>query len=406
MDVILALFGGRIVSKGRKTGFSTRAVRAGERTDPATGSVVTPIYETSVFAFTSTQQLIDAVVEKNSRDVYTRWSNPTITAAETKIAELEGAEDCAVFSSGMAAISTAIINLVSPGDHIVSVRDLYGGTVGLFSDLMTRFGVRTTFVESTNISEIESAVKSDTKILFLETPTNPTLKLVDLAKTAQIAGEKGAKVLVDNTLASPYNQQPLQFGCSATIHSATKYLAGHNDVTAGAIAGPKELIEPMKKLRRTLGGVLDPHAAWLLLRGMKTLAVRMEKQNANGQEVAEYLENHPSVERVYYPGLRTHPQHSLAKRQMKGFGGVLSFELKGDINRTIRFVDSLKLALLGASLGGTETLVSQPSTVSHHFMDPAERRKAGIGDSLVRLSLGIEDAADIIADLAQAFERA
>lgn len=394
------------MSKNKQTGFSTKAVRAGERTDPETGSVVTPIYETSVFAFSSTQQLIDAVTEKNSRDVYTRWSNPTITAAETKIAELEAAEDCAVFSSGMAAISTAIINLVSPGDHIVSVRDLYGGTVGLFSDLMTRFKVRTTFVESTNISEIESAVKSDTKVLFLETPTNPTLKLVDLAKAAEIAGEKGAKVLVDNTLASPYNQQPLHFGCSATIHSATKYLAGHNDVTAGAIAGPKELIRPMKKLRRTLGGILDPHAAWLLLRGMKTLAVRMEKQNANGQEVAEYLENHPNVEKVYYPGLRTHPQHLLAKRQMQGFGGVLSFELKGDLNRTIRFVDNLKLALLGASLGGTETLVSQPSTVSHYFMDPAERRKAGIGDSLVRLSLGIEDAADIIADLAQAFDKA
>jgi cystathionine beta-lyase/cystathionine gamma-synthase len=394
------------MSKKRQIGFSTKAVRAGERTDPETGSVVTPIYETSVFAFTSTQQLIDAVTEKNSRDVYTRWSNPTITAAETKIAELEDAEDCAVFSSGMAAISTAIINLVSPDDHIVSVRDLYGGTVGLFSDLMTRFRVRTTFVESTNISEIESAVRSDTKVLFLETPTNPTLKLVDLEKAAQIAEEKGAKVLVDNTLASPYNQQPLHFGCSATIHSATKYLAGHNDVTAGAITGPKELIEPMKKLRRTLGGVLDPHAAWLLLRGMKTLAVRMEKQNVNGQEVAEYLESHPSVEKVYYPGLRTHPQHSLAKRQMKGFGGVLSFELKGDINRTIRFVDNLKLALLGASLGGTETLVSQPSTVSHYFMDLAERRKAGISDSLVRLSLGIEDAADIIADLAQAFDKA
>ncbi len=394
------------MSKNKQTGFSTKAVRAGERTDPETGSVVTPIYETSVFAFASTQQLVDAVTEKNSRDVYTRWSNPTITAAETKIAELETAEDCAVFSSGMAAISTAIINLVSPGDHIVSVRDLYGGTVGLFSDLMTRFRVRTTFVESTSISEIESAVKSDTKVLFLETPTNPTLKLVDLAKAAEIAGEKGAKVLVDNTLASPYNQQPLHFGCSATIHSATKYLAGHNDVTAGAIAGPKELIGPMKKLRRTLGGVLDPHAAWLLLRGMKTLAVRMEKQNANGQEVAEYLENHLNVEKVYYPGLETHPQHSLAKRQMKGFGGVLSFELKGDINRTIRFVDNLKLALLGASLGGTETLVSQPSKVSHYFMDPAERRKAGIGDSLVRLSLGIEDAADIIADLAQAFDKA
>ena len=393
------------MSRVKQNGFSTKAVRAGERRDPATGAVVTPIYETSVFAFTSTKQLIDAVSEKSSRDVYTRWSNPTITAAEKKIAELEGAEDCVVFSSGMAAISTAIISLVSSGDHIVSVRDLYGGTVGLFSDLMSRFGVRTTFVEATNVGEISSAVRSNTKILFLETPTNPTLKLVDLQKAAEIAAKHGAKVLVDNTFASPYNQQPLQFGCDATLHSATKYLAGHNDVTAGAIAGPRKLIEPMRKLRRTLGGVLDPHGAWLLLRGMKTLALRMARHNSNGQQIAEYLENHPNVEKVYYPGLRTHPQHTLAKRQMKGFGGVVSFELKGDINQTMRFVDNLKLALLAPSLGGAETLVSQPSTASHFFMDPDERRKAGISDSLVRLSLGIEDVEDIISDLAQAFDK-
>jgi len=394
------------MSRVKQNGFSTKAVRAGENRDPATGAVVTPIYETSVFAFTSTKQLVDAVSEKSSRDVYTRWSNPTITAAEKKIAELEGAEECVVFSSGMAAISTAIMSLASSGDHIVSVRDLYGGTVGLFSDLMSRFGVRTTFVEATNVDEISSAVRSNTKILFLETPTNPTLKLVDLQRAAEIAAEHGAKVLVDNTFASPYNQQPLQFGCDATLHSATKYLAGHNDVTAGAIAGPGKLIEPMRKLRRTLGGVLDPHGAWLLLRGMKTLALRMARHNSNGQRIAEYLENHPNVEKVYYPGLRTHPQHTLAKRQMKGFGGVVSFELKGDLNQTMRFVDNLKLALLAPSLGGTETLVSQPSTASHFFMDPDERRKAGISDSLVRLSLGIEDAEDIISDLAQAFDKA
>jgi len=386
-------------------GSSTRAVRAGERTDPETGAVVTPIYETSVFAFTTTQQLIDAVSEKTTRDVYTRWSNPTITAAERKIAELEGAEDCAVFSSGMAAISTAIISFVSLGDHIVSVRDLYGGTVELLSNLIARFGVRTTFVEATDLSEIKSAVTENTKLFFLETPTNPTLKLVDLPKVAEIAKKANARVLVDNTFATPYNQQPLRFGCSVAIHSATKYLAGHNDVTAGAAAGPKELIGPMKKLRRILGGVLDPHAAWLMLRGMKTLALRVEKHNANGQKVAEYLEAHPKVERVYYPGLSTHPQHSLAKRQMKGFGGVLSFELKGDVNLTMRFVDSLKLALIAPSLGGTETLVSQPSAASHYFMNPDERRKAGISDSLIRLSLGIEDANDIISDLAQAFEK-
>ena len=386
-------------------GFSTRAVRAGETVDSRSGSVVTPIYETSVFAFASTRELIDAVTEKSDRDVYTRWSNPTITAAEKKIADLEGAEDCALFSSGMAAISSSIISLVSRGDHIVSVRDLYGGTVGLFSDLMARFGVETTFVEPTDVSEIKSAVRDNTRILYVETPTNPTLKLVDLEKVAEIAGQRGAKVLVDSTFASPYNQQPLKFGCSLALHSATKYLAGHNDVTAGAVAGPRKLVEPIKKLRRTLGGVLDPHAAWLLSRGMKTLALRMERHNSNGQNVAEYLQSHPKVSTVHYPGLSTHPQHALAKRQMKGFGGVVSFELKGDLNFTIRFVDNLKLALLGASLGGVETLVSQPSTVSHYFMDPEERRKAGISDSLVRLSLGIEDAEDMVSDIEQALEQ-
>ena len=236
------------------------------------------------------------LAQKSNRDVYTRWSNPTITAAEKKIAELEGAEDCAVFSSGMAAISTAIISLVSPGDHIVSVRDLYGGTVGLFTDLMSRFGVRTTFVDATDISEIKSAIKSNTRVLFLETPTNPTLKLVDLAKAAEIAEKNGSKSscrqYVSNSIQSAAS--PIRLQC-ILIHSATKYLAGHNDVTAGAMAGPKELIEPMKKLRRTLGGVLDPHGAWLLLRGMKTLALRMAKQNSNGQEIAEFLESHPKV---------------------------------------------------------------------------------------------------------------
>jgi len=389
----------------REKGFSTTAVRAGERADPETGAVAAPIYETSVFAFTSTQQLIDAVSEKTGRDVYTRWSNPTVTMAERKISELEGTEDCAVFSSGMAAISTAIINLVSPGDHIVSTRDLYGGTVELLSNLLARFGVQTTFVEATDMDEIESAVRDNTRLFFMESPTNPTLKLVDLSKVVETAKKNGAKVLVDNTFATPYNQQPLRLGCSVVLHSATKYLAGHNDVTAGAAAGPKELIEPMKKLRRILGGVLDPHAAWLMLRGMKTLALRMERHNQNGQKIAEYLQSHPKVERVYYPGLSTHPQHSLAKRQMKGFGGVLSFELKGDLNHAVRFVDSLKLALIGASLGGTETLISQPSTASHYFMNPEERRKAGIADSLIRLSLGIEDADDVISDLAQAFEK-
>ncbi len=393
------------MERKRGKGFSTRAVRAGERTDPETGSVVTPIYETSVFAFDSTQKLIDAVTERSNRDVYTRWSNPTITAVEKKTADLEDAEDGVVFSSGMAAITTCIMGLVSSGDHIVSIRDLYGGTVGLFTDLMSRFGVGTTFVEATDLSDMESAIRPNTKVIYLETPTNPNLKLVDLAEAAELGRKNGAKVLVDNTFASPYNQQPLRLGCDMSIHSATKYLAGHNDVTAGVVVGARRLMDPIKKLRRIMGGTLDPHAAWLLLRGMKTLALRMDKHNYNAQKISEYLQKHPRIERVYYPGLSTHPQHSLAAKQMSGYGGVLSFELKGTLSDAVKFVDNLKLALLGPSLGGTESLVSQPSTASHYFMKPEDRQKAGISDSLIRLSVGIEEADDIISDLSQALER-
>ncbi len=393
------------MERTRGKGFSTRAVRAGERTDPETGSVVTPIYETSVFAFDSTQKLIDAVTERSNRDVYTRWSNPTITAVEKKTADLEDAEDGVVFSSGMAAITTCIMGLVSSGDHIVSIRDLYGGTVGLFADLMTRFGVGTTFVEATDLSGMESAIRPNTKVIYLETPTNPTLKLVDLTEAAELGRKNNTKVLVDNTFASPYNQQPLCLGCDMSIHSATKYLAGHNDVTAGVVVGARRLMDPIKKLRRIMGGTLDPHAAWLLLRGMKTLALRMDKHNYNAQKISEYLQKHPRIERVYYPGLSTHPQHSLAAKQMSGYGGVLSFELKGTLSDAVKFVDNLKLALLGPSLGGTESLVSQPSTASHYFMKPEDRQKAGISDSLIRLSVGIEEADDIISDLSQALER-
>ena len=393
------------MERTRGKGFSTRAVRAGERTDPETGSVVTPIYETSVFAFDSTQKLIDAVTERSNRDVYTRWSNPTITAVEKKTADLEDAEDGVVFSSGMAAITTCIMGLVSSGDHIVSIRDLYGGTVGLFADLMTRFGVETTFVEATDLNDMKSAIRPNTKVIYLETPTNPTLKLVDLTEAAELGRKNSAKILVDNTFASPYNQQPLRLGCDMSIHSATKYLAGHNDVTAGVVVGARQLMEPIKKLRRIMGGTLDPHAAWLLLRGMKTLALRMDKHNYNAQKVSEYLQKHPRIERVYYPGLSTHPQHSLAAKQMSGYGGVLSFELKGTLSDAVKFVDNLKLALLGPSLGGTESLVSQPSTASHYFMKPEDRQKAGISDSLIRLSVGIEEADDIISDLSQALER-
>ncbi|MBE0512353.1 aminotransferase class I/II-fold pyridoxal phosphate-dependent enzyme [Candidatus Bathyarchaeota archaeon] len=392
-----------LVSKGK--GFSTKAVHAGEKRDPSTGAVVAPIYETSVFAFSSTRELIDVMSEKAEGYIYTRYGNPTVRTVERKMAELEGAEDVAVFSSGMAAIATTIFTLVSSGDHVVSTRDLYGGTLAFFKDVLPKLGVEVSLVEATDFDEMKSAIRENTKVIYAETPTNPTLKLVDVSKVAKLGKKKGITVVVDSTFASPYNLKPIQFGVDVVVHSATKYLGGHNDVTAGVVGGCESFVQKLKEMRKHLGGTLDPLAAWLLLRGLKTLGLRMERHNFNGMRVARYLEKHSKVKRVYYPGLPIHPQYSIAKRQMKGFGGVVSFEIDGDFETTMKFVDNLRLCFLAASLGGTETLATQPVTCSHYFISAEDRKKAGITDQLVRLALGIEDPEDIIADLEQAFNK-
>jgi len=389
----------------KSKGFSTRAVHAGEQRDPSTGSVITPIYETSVFGFSSTKELIDVMSEKAEGYIYTRYGNPTVRTVERKMAELEGAEDAAVFSSGMAAIATTVLTLTSSGDHVVSTRDLYGGTLALFKDLLPKFGVEVSFVEATDFDEIKSAVQKNTRIIFAETPTNPTLKIVDVSKVAELGKKNGITVVVDSTFASPYNLQSLRFGVDIVVHSATKYLGGHNDVTAGVVCGSEDFIQKLEEMRKHLGGTLDPLAAWLLLRGLKTLRLRMERHNSNGIRIARYLEKHPKVKRVYYPGLPSHPQHSIAKKQMKGFGGVVSFEIDGDFEKTMKFVDNLKLCFLAASLGGAETLATQPVTCSHYYVSAEDRKKAGITDELIRLALGIEDPEDIIADLDQAFNK-
>jgi methionine gamma-lyase len=389
----------------KSKGFSTKAVHAGEKWDAMTGAAITPIYETSIFGFSSTKELIDVMGRKSAGYVYTRYGNPTWRAAEKKMAELEATEDAAVFSSGMAAIATTVFTLVSSGDHVVSTRDVYGGTLALFKNVLPKFSVQISLVEATNLREMESAIKDNTKMIFIETPTNPTLKIVDIPKLAGLARRKGIKVVVDNTLASPYNQRPIDLGADIVVHSATKYLGGHNDITAGVVAGSKDFIQKLVEMRKHLGGVLDPHAAWLLLRGLKTLALRMERHNSNGIQIAEYLQKHPKVKKVYYPGLQSHAQHSVAKRQMKGFGGVVSFEIKGNFETTTKFVDNLKLCYLAGSLGGVETLVMQPVTSSHYYVSKEDRAKAGITDELVRLALGIEDPEDIIADLDQAFKK-
>lgn len=386
-----------------QTGFSTKAVHGGEK--PEKGSVATPIYETSVFAFTSTKELIDVISEKVEGYLYTRFDNPTVRTVERKMAVLEKSEDAAAFSSGMAAITTTLLTLVSKGDHVVASRDLYGGTLTFLQEMLPRLGVEVSLVDAANLNEIKEAIKKNTRVIYAETPTNPTLKIVDLPRLASLAKKHGVATVVDSTLATPYNLQPINFGVDVVVHSATKYLSGHNDVTAGIVCSSKEFIQKLKKTRKILGGTLDPIAAWLLLRGLKTLALRMERHNQNGMQVAKYLEKHPKIAKVHYPGLPSHPQHTLAKKQMRGFGGVVSFEIKGDFEKTVKFVENLKLCLLAASLGGTETLATQPATSSHYFISSEQRQKLGVTDQLVRLALGIEDPEDIIADLKQALNK-
>jgi cystathionine beta-lyase/cystathionine gamma-synthase len=389
----------------KSRGFSTEAVHCGEERDPLTGAISTPIYETSVFAFSSTKELIDVISEKRAGYVYTRFANPTVRSVERKMAKLEDTEDAAAFSSGMAAISTAILTLVSSGDHIVSTRDLYGGTLGFFKNVLAKFGVGVSLVDTVDLAEMKSAIQKNTKVIFAETPTNPTLKVVDLPKLVQLAKKNGLMTVVDSTFASPYNLKPVQHGIDIVVHSATKYLGGHNDITSGVVCGSQDFIRKLREMRKPLGGTLDPHAAWLLLRGLKTLAIRMEKHNSNGLDVATYLEKHPRVRKVYYPGLTTHPQHLIAEQQMKGYGGVVSFELDGNFEATMKFVESLRLCAMAPTLGGTETLVTQPVTSSHYTVSADEKKRMGITDQLVRLSLGIEDSEDIIADLEQAFNQ-
>jgi cystathionine beta-lyase/cystathionine gamma-synthase len=387
-----------------KKGFSTKSVHGVEKPDRL-GSVVTPIYETAVFAFSKTQELLEVIERKKEGFIYTRWDNPTVRAFERSMAVLEDAEEAAAFSSGMAAVTTTVLSLVGSGDHVVSTRDVYGGTFQFFKEFLPRLGIDVTFVDATDLNGMAASVRSNTKIIYAETPTNPTLKIADLSKIVQLAKKGGSSkslTVIDSTLASPFNLNPIQYGIDLVVHSATKYLGGHNDVTGGIVCGAKESISKLKDARKILGGTLDPIAAWLLSRGLKTLGLRMERHNSNGIKVARYLEGHPKVKRVYYPGLSSHSQHSIARKQMRGFGGVVSFEIIGDLRKTMQLVDSLKLCSLGASLGGTETLVTQPVTSSHHFVGAQDREEAGISDQLVRLALGIEDPEDIIADLEQA----
>lgn len=373
---------------------------------PLTGSHVRPIYQTSTFVFEDVEQGARRFAGEDEGYIYTRLGNPTVTDFEQKIALLEGGEAAAAFASGMGAITAPIMALVNAGDHIVAAETLYGCTHAFLSHLLSRFGVETTFVDATDVKNIEAAMRPNTKIVYVESPANPTMSLVDLAVAAQVAHEYGAKILVDNTFMTPYWQRPLELGCDVVIHSATKYIGGHGTVIAGVTVGSKEFIDEVKVTTlKDIGASMSPFDAWLLLLGLKTLGVRMEKHESNAMVIAKWLEENPKVERVYYPGLESHPQHELAKKQASGFGAMIAFELKGGMEAGITLMNSVEMIHLAVSLGNVDSLIQHPASMTHSPYSREERLAAGITDGLVRLSVGIEEPEDILADLEHAFSK-
>jgi methionine-gamma-lyase len=386
----------------RDAGFSTKSVHSGEQTCPLTGSITTPIYQTSNFGFPDLDSLKRIFADPSKGYFYTRYSNPTLEAIENKLADLMGAQRGLVFSSGMAALTSAILALVSAGDHIVSAFDIYGGTFNFFANVLPRYGVTVDLVETADARRLAESIKPNTKVIFFESPTNPLLKLMDIREVAKIGKERGIPIFMDNTFATPFNQKPIEMGIDLVMHSTTKYLGGHSDLIGGAVAGGEELMQKVMYSRYVLGGVPDPQSAWLLMRGVKTLKVRMEAHNQNGMEVAQFLEDHPLIDRVYYPGLKSHPQHELAKKQMRGFGGMVSFEVAGENDALGQFLKGLRICQLAVSLGGIESLICPPALTTHRRLSQSERIKVGIKDNLVRLSVGIEDAEDLIDDFEQA----
>lgn len=375
--------------------FSTKAIHAGQGADPTTGATIVPIYQTSTY----TQEAVGA----HKGFDYSRTVNPTRVALEAQLAALENADYGSAFASGMAATST-VLNLLSAGDHVVVTDDLYGGTYRLFSRVLSRYGLEFTYVDMANLDAVRAAVKPNTKMFWVETPTNPLLKLIDIRAIALLSAP-GQIVVVDNTFASPYFQQPLALGADIVVHSTTKYIGGHSDVVGGAaLTSNKDYYDVIKFHQNAVGGVPGPSDAWLTMRGAKTLAIRMREHAKNAQAVAEFLEAHREVERVYYPGLASHPQHELAKRQMTGFGGMVSFTLKGPEQRAIDFANRMHYFSLAESLGGVESLICHPARMTHGSIPKEEREKRGVTDGLLRLSVGIEDVDDLIGDLKQALE--
>jgi cystathionine gamma-synthase len=386
-----------------KAKVGTKAVWSGETEAPDQGPTQVPIAQSVAFGYGDLEEWRSVALGKKAGHIYSRNTNPTVSALEEKVRDLEGAEACSSFATGMAAVSNTMYALLNAGDRLVTIKDTYGGTNQLFREFLPKAGVKVKICDTTDFEGIEAEIAKGCRLVYLETPTNPTLKVVDVSRISKAAHSVGAIVITDSTLATPVNQLPLKLGSDIVLHSASKFLGGHADALGGLVCGPTHLVKSIFHYREITGASLDPFAAYLLLRGLKTLQVRVERQNGNAMKVAEYLEGHPRVVHVYYPGLRSHPQHEIARRQMHGgYGGVLSFALKGGYAAVRRALPRLQLAHRAANLGAVETTVGTPATTSHVEVSAKERAALGIPEALVRYSTGIEDADDLVSDLRDA----
>lgn len=388
--------------------FATKAIHGGHKKDPVSGALTTPIYQTSTFVFDSAEQGGRRFALEEDGFIYSRLGNPTNAQLEEKMALLENGEACMSTGSGIGAITSALWTALKAGDHIVASKTLYGCTYAMLNHGISRYGVEVTFVDATNLDEVKGAMKENTKVVYLETPANPDLKLVDIEAISKIAHTvEGCMVFVDNTFCTPYLQRPLELGADVVVHSATKYLNGHGDVIAGFVVGKKDFITQVRLfgVKDMTGSVLSPFDAYLILRGMKTLQIRMDRHTKNAIEVAKFLESHPNVETVSYPGLESFPQYELAKKQMYMPGGMIAFEVKGGLEGGKKLLNSLELCTLAVSLGDCETLIQHPASMTHSPYTQEERAEAGISEGLIRISVGLEDAEDIIDDLKQGLDR-
>ncbi len=386
-----------------KASIGTKAVWAGEEESPPGSSTQVPIVQSVTFGYENLDEWRDVALGHRVGHIYSRNTNPTVSAFEGKVRGLEGAEASTSFASGMAAVTNTVFALLKSGDRVVTIKDTYGGTNQFFREFLPKIGIEVRMCDTTNPDQMEEEIGKGCRLVYLETPTNPTLKVVDISRVAKAAHDSGAVVVTDNTFATPVNQLPLKLGSDMVLHSASKFLGGHADALGGVVCGPREMVKQVFHYREITGAALDPFAAYLLVRGLKTLQLRVERQNANAMKIAEYLEEHPGVAEVHYPGLGSHPQHDVARRQMHGgYGGVLSFVLKGGYRAVRRFLPRLALAHRAANLGAVETTVGPPSTTSHVEVSARNRAAMGIPEALVRYSAGIEDADDLLSDLKRA----